>query len=380
MSQPTPDDPRDAHLVAALRHAPDRDVAPPAQISAAILGHAQRALRGRRPAAAGGWRAVWAQLWQPAPMAAFGTLAMATLIGVSWRTQEIPEATPSLRPEAVALAPVAPSAAAAPATTVLPAPVPALPSTARDQAPRSEPVRKPAERAPAPAPAPRSAKMEPLAAVARRSTDTATAAAAATATAEPEAQQAAVAGQAAATAAVAPPMPAPLVRQAAPQAAEGRRELFAKSMADATPAASRARNDMATPAPVGATTLSAARPLVASPLAAADIAAALAGDGARVRWRVTADRLVAHEAAQRDGWSALARGTQGRWQPAAGTGGTGGSSAEAAAITLLIDGVPRGTLSFEPRALVWREASGAVWRAPVEPSLLREWQEALARW
>jgi hypothetical protein len=372
MSQP--DDPRDAHLVAALRHAPDRDVAPPAQLSAAILGQAQQALRARRPAPASAWRALWAQLWQPAPMAAFGTLAMATLIGVMWSTQEAPEATPSLRPEAVAVAPAAPLAEVAPAASTVPTPAPALSSAERDQAVRSEAAREPAERAPGPAPVPRSAKAEKSSAVARRSADAATA--------EPEARLAAAAGKAAESAATtlppaAPPPPAPLVRQAAPQEPEGQREAFAKSMADAAPAAARARNDMAAVAPAPATTLGTARPLAASPLAAADIAAAMAGDAARVRWRVAADRPVAHEAAQRDWWSALARGTQGRWQPADGTFGSG---AEAAAVTLLIDGALRGRLVFEPQALVWRDANGAAWRAPVEPSQGREWQEALGRW
>ena len=98
--QPPDDDPRDAHLLAALRHAPDRDVVPPAQLTAAILGQARRAVR-RRGARAwrDGIRAALERLWHPAPMAAFGTLALATLIGVMWRDQEWPDATPSLRPE-----------------------------------------------------------------------------------------------------------------------------------------------------------------------------------------------------------------------------------------------------------------------------------------
>ena len=366
-----PDDPRDAHLVAALRHAPDRDVAPPAQLSAAILDRAQQALHARRPADASGWRAVWAQLWQPAPMAAFGMLAMGTLIGVMWSTQEIPEATPGLRPQGVAVAPAAALAEAAPAASAVPEPAPR--DADRDAAERSVAARKPtAQPAPAPVPARRSAKADPPSMVSGRAADTATA--------QPEGRPAATVGKAAEAAAVAPPaappmptpMPAPVARQAAPQEPDSRRDALAKSMADTAtaPTAARARNEMA-----AAPALGAARPTFASPLAAADIGAAMAGDAARVRWRVAADRLVAHEAAQRDGWSALARGTQGRWQPAPSTAGSG-----AEAVALLIDGALRGTLAFEPQALVWREASGAVWRAPVEPSLLREWQEALARW
>lgn len=372
MNPPTPDDPRDAHLVAALRHAPDRDVAPPAQLTAVILGQAQQALRARRTVPSGGWRAVWAQLWQPAPMAAFGTLAMATLIGVMWSAQEIPEATPSLRPEVVAVAPAAPLAEAAPAVNAVPAPAQAPGGADRDAAERSAAARKPAEFAPAPAPARRSAKADPPSTAAGRSVDAAAA--------EPEVRQAETVGNAAVATAMASavpatpaPLPAPVARQAAPQEPDSRRDALAKSMADAAPAAARARNEMAPPA----ATLGAARPATASPLAAADIAAAMAGDATRVRWRVTAERAVAHEAAQRVWWSALARATQGRWQFAASTP-TGG--AEAASVALLIDGALRGTLAFEPQALVWRDASGAAWRVAIEPAQLREWQEAIARW
>lgn len=361
MSQP--DDPRDAHLVAALRHAPDRDVAPPAQLSAAILGQAQQALRGRRPAPPGGWRAVWERLWQPAPMAAFGTLAMATLIGVMWSTQEIPEATPSLRPEAVAVAPAAPLAEAAPAASAVPAPPPASRGADRDAAERSAAARKAAERdPPAPASIRRSAKADPPSAVAGRSVDAAAA--------QPEARQAAAVGKAAEAAAMAPP--APLARQAAPPEPEVRRDAFAKSMADAAPAATaRARSEMAAPA------LGAARPLIASPLAAADITAAMAGDAARVRWRVSPERSVAHGAAQRDFWSGLNRATQARWQLVATALA---APADEAPLSLLIDAAPRGSLSFTPQAVLWRDAQGLVWRATAEPSQLREWQEALARW
>ena len=122
MSQPPADDDlRDAHLLAALRHAPDRDVTPPAHVSAAILGHARQAVRqapkAHPPAWPGSLRAVFDRLWQPAPMAAFGTLAMATLIGVLWGGQDAPDATPSLRSVPAAAAPPPASAAASIAVT-----------------------------------------------------------------------------------------------------------------------------------------------------------------------------------------------------------------------------------------------------------------------
>ena len=122
------DDSRDAHLLAALRHAPDRDVAPPAQLSAAILGQARQAARAKPGAAPSRWRALWAGLWQPAPMAAFGTLAMATLIGVMWQGQKVPEAAPSLRPDVVAAAP----APAAPTVVRAEPESPIVPSLSRE--------------------------------------------------------------------------------------------------------------------------------------------------------------------------------------------------------------------------------------------------------
>jgi hypothetical protein len=374
MSAPTPDDPRDAHLVAALRHAPDRDVAPPAQLSAAILEQAQRALRSQRPAPASGWRLLWERLWQPAPMAAFGTLAMGTLIGVMWGAQEPPDATPSLRPEAVAAAPAKPRADAPAVIGAVQPPAPSPVARAAEAAPaeRSAAVAKTTARAPsAPAPSLRSAKADPLSTASDRAVDANVAA--------PEVRQAAAVSEAAQASTMAPapapaalPVPAPttaiVAPQAVPQVPDRRRDALAKSLADAAPPAARSRSEAMAPA------LGAARLALPSPLAAADIAAAMAGDAQRVGWRVGAERTVAHEAAQREWWSALARATQGRWQPAAA------SAAEGASVALLIDGALRAALAFEPQALVWREANGAVWRVSVEPALLREWQEALARW
>jgi hypothetical protein len=96
-----------------------------------------------------------------------------------------------------------------------------------------------------------------------------------------------------------------------------------------------------------------------------------------VRWRVDGRRLVAHDAAQRDWWSALARSTQGRWLPVAPGSASG---AESEALTLLIDDAPRGSVSFEPQAVVWRDASGVAWRAPIAAPTSRAWQEAVTRW
>ena len=106
---PGDDDARDAHLVAALRHAPDRDLAPPDALSQRILAqaraHAQGSTRRAEPSRAGVWqRALDALFGRPQLAAAFGTLAVATLVGVMWSTREPAQEPPQAR------APVAPPA------------------------------------------------------------------------------------------------------------------------------------------------------------------------------------------------------------------------------------------------------------------------------
>jgi len=375
MSHPNDDDPRDAHLVAALRHAPDRDVTPPPEVTAAILDQARRALHAQRGSAPGGWRAAWDRLWQPAPMTAFGTLVLATLIGVMWGGREVPEATPSLRPESVAAAP-APSRDAPRDASAASVPAAAAPSVERATAPRKPVVR--AE--PWVARVPSAPKQEhPSTRPGRSETQ---------ARPEQETRDAAAAGKLAQPSAIAPPQqntpqePSSLPPAAAvareqaprmPREPEARRDTVAKSMADAAPASARLRSELAA-RPLGAAASAARSPLAQ---ANAEIDSAMGSDSARVRWRVAPQRLVAHDAAQRDWWAALARATQGRWQLAATDPASG---AELAPLALLIDGAARGRLGFEPQAVVWRDANGTAWRAPIAAETLRAWQQAMARW
>jgi hypothetical protein len=362
------DEPRDAHLVAALRHAPDRDVTPPARVTAAILGHAQQAVRAPQSGARvwrGSLRSAFTRLWQPAPMAAFGTLALATLIGVLWGGRDWPDARPSLRPDHAA-----PSREGTAAVRAAPAPA----ADAVREATRVEP-RRPAPQpplagkpvAPAPATLPATARARQDATVQRL--------------AAPQAE-ARMAAQGAAGAALQPAEAQPAVRppagaeaaQAANAAAPApvQRDALAKSLADAAPAAARMRSEAAAPSAAGSTLA------IASPLTAIALETdAAASDSSRVRWRVAPQRLVAHDAAQRDWWAALVRESNGRWQR---VGAGAGGGAESAPITLLIDGVPRGSVSFEPQAVIWRDASGAMWRAPIAADASRAWQEAVARW
>jgi len=369
MTRQVPDDePRDAHLVAALRHAPDRDITPPARVSAAILGHAQQAVRAPQ-AGARKWhdslRSAFARLWQPAPMAAFGTLALATLIGVLWGGRDWPDATPSLRPDQSTLPPREDAAGAKQAATqATDAAHEVATVEPRTVAPRPSTAVKPAAPAPA-ALATRAGARHDAATAQERRVPPQTAAKVA---ADVAAQQAS-------------PVPAnrPSAGAETAQAANAvapapvQRDGLAKSMADAAPAAARMRSEVTAAAATGSTQG------VATPLAAvaAEIDAAIASDPSRVRWRVAPQRLVAHEAAQRDWWSALVRGSESRWQGGAAGAGSG---AESVPTTLLIDGAPRGSISFEAQAVIWRDASGALWRAPIAADTSRAWQEAVARW
>lgn len=129
MNRPHPPEPagdddmaRDAHLRAALRHAPDRDVRPPAELSRRILDAARVAAgsapkRTARPAAApwarvrDGLASCTAWLRHPGATAAFASLMLATVIGVMWRDGPPPETEPVHDGAAPAGPSTAPSAA-----------------------------------------------------------------------------------------------------------------------------------------------------------------------------------------------------------------------------------------------------------------------------
>jgi hypothetical protein len=151
----THDDEHDAHLRAALRHAPDHDVSAPALLGAQILGAARRAVQpppavSRVARLRAALAATFAMLTRPAGAAAFASVALATVIGVMWRDVTPPEVLPERR-ASPAVAPATPAAppvpappaaepsALAPATTAAPPAPPAPPTTAK-AAPR-EPTR-----------------------------------------------------------------------------------------------------------------------------------------------------------------------------------------------------------------------------------------------
>lgn len=161
----TPDDePRDAHLQAALRHAPDREAAPPAALSAQILAQARRAAVSRRPAPAGpGWAERWFG-WMSRPVAAgaFGSLLIAGFVGLMWREGPPPETAVVVEaPVAVPEAP-APAPPAAPAPAAPPAPPAQVQQKARATPPAVQAPPAPAavQAPPAPAGSSRDAALE----------------------------------------------------------------------------------------------------------------------------------------------------------------------------------------------------------------------------
>lgn len=333
-----PDDPRDPHLLAALRNAPDRDAAPTAQLSAAILAQARHAVHAAAPSAPRwrAWQAAFERLWQPAPMAAFGTLAMAAVIGVMWQGQELPEASPGSRPQRAAAPSTPPAQPAPPRDITRPVPPAVQQASTPSEAQAPKAAARPAEKATV-NPAPRQAQ--------------------APAPAMPGAQEASAA-------------PAAGVRG---DIAAERREALGKTLADSARPSSRA-SAQAQPDRLAAAESTPIEPL--SPAANA-LDAALRSNPASVQWRVSPQRVLAHDGEQRAWWAALQSATAGRWQIAAPVAASG---AEPAALTLLIDGAPGGSIGFEAQAVRWTDASGSAWRARLGAAELRALQEVLARW
>ncbi|MBT9527489.1 MAG: hypothetical protein IV105_19720 [Rhizobacter sp.] len=150
------DEERDAHLRAALRHAPDAQLQPPPALSDLILKEARAKARDALPPAPAPrhplWRA-WDWLARPSVATAFAGVMVATLIGLMWWDQPMDEAMPRPPIPAAAPAPVAPPPPAAPIAEV------ARPAPAAE--PTQAPQRKPA---PAAKPAPPAAPARELAA------------------------------------------------------------------------------------------------------------------------------------------------------------------------------------------------------------------------
>jgi hypothetical protein len=345
---PRDDDARDAHLLAALRHAPDRQAAPPAELSAAILAAARAAVRpdvnvrrGR-----GSWRervSTWFGRPHAPWAAAFGTLALGAILGLMWTTiaPPLPPAAPPL-----ADAPIAARAQPSPSASVQAV------AGSKDA---------PATLAKAPTPA---AAARPSRVAAPGSSTKGKEAPA------PEPPPSAFAGGAA---------PA---RVESPEKATG--ELSRRDSADAASAANAAPAAAAAPAPMVMQELDLSRVRQERAAATLQLAAkrvdlmssldgrvrSASGDGV---WRGAAASWP-HGEAQRRWWASVKEATQGRWQLQT-------TERDLAAPWLTLTADNRNVVRFwiEDGALWVREGDG-LWRAAVGEAQLREWQEAVARW
>jgi hypothetical protein len=337
------DDPRDAHLLAALRHAPDRDALPPSEVSERILAAARAAVRV--PSAAPWWQRLSAWLMQPQVAAAFGTLVVASLVGVMWSTREPPVAEVS--PSAPIAERVDQQAMAAASATRMPA------QAAKPDA---------AEVAAAPAPSDNArdkpALPPPSKAVGKDAAERAESRA--RATAEPAAAPPATTTPPAAS----PPVAAPSADAAVPATAAERQRANEGDTPISTRQQAAASARSAPEAAAGLTLAAKAR--AAEPLALIDAALA-AGAG----WQV-AGVAVQHGLAQQALWSSVQEATRGRWQAAP-------QAMPPAPWLVLEPGSPRMMLWIVDGAL-HVTADGRSWRAPVDAALLADWQAQVARW
>lgn len=147
------DDPeRDAWLTQALRHAPDAEAAPPAELSDTILRAARNAVK--TPPAAVPVRTnpllqLWSWLARPPIAAGFATVMVATLVGVMWWDKPLDETLPPVAaPAATADRSAAPVEAKAEARVEKEAPRVAAPSAPLPPPPPAQPARKRAAESP----------------------------------------------------------------------------------------------------------------------------------------------------------------------------------------------------------------------------------------
>lgn len=372
---PDPDDvTRDAWLREALRHAPDAQLAPPADVSQAILRAAQASTRSaappRRPRPSWGQR-LWMWLARPAVGAGLATVMIGSVVGTMWWDRPLPEATPAPR-ETVAKAPAAPAAPAetrdlaaeAPAAPPSPAP-PAAEARRREATAPEDTLRRPMPAAPRPE-------------------------------RQAEAAQGAATGSAQTTAAapapaVPPPAPAVAANDAVTQAARTADAMGPAAPALALPelAASRA----AAPPPASRP---AARTLAKSGATPAGVDRFVASEGQVLDRAFISMRLAVSAEAQRWTWrrgegpeqpigdaltawlAELDAAAASRWQPAAPT--TEGASPT---LQLLREGRVVHTLRLGADEVRWdaAEAAGAAASrvAPLDPQRARALRQALSR-
>lgn len=386
------DEARDAHLRQALRHAPDRDAAPPPALSASILAQARAAVQPaapRREVAPPWWSRLWQQVATPAFGGAFASVMLAGVIGVMWQDGPPPEALPGAERD-LAKAPTASAPAAVPATPAIapPAPAAAMQDNARADEPKQappQPATPPQKAAPAAPPAaargpvPKAAETSREVAPAPPEAENATApsgavearkqraAAGSLTSTVPEPAAAAVPAPAAppAVAPAPPPAPAPVVAAApaapppaaapapppAPAVAPARSilpETTRDAARDAEVAPRTARREASAPGALGAASLARMAPPL-DPLAAP--LAALVG--------AAPDDLRSRNA--RQALLDARRQTIGPWQPVETP------TVEPTLVVAAPDGGPLGRLWIDELAVTWQPARAQALRALKAP-------------
>ena len=340
----------DAHLRTALRHAPDADVAAPADISAQIIAAAHRSARERAAlpthasAGSGRW---WLQPWGAS--GALATLLMAGVIGLMWRG----EAPGPAREDAVPQVAQAPVPAPTPSTTPAPAIADAQATPPAHESSTPPAATKPRVIATAPAVTPPTkAAVQPMAPEPSETVASARDAAAGVVGAPPI-PVAPVAPAAPAAPAAPPPLPAAGANLRATQRAAQEQSAAAPPTAPAPTAAARLR------APAAPSTAP-QPPWRTAPL-----------PGDQFSW-LPADRLQPPDAA----WLArLADLSAGRWQPQSATPTT----AEVAQLHWQRGGATVARFGFDRSSVWWCSPLVACESARLDAATVRDLLAALAR-
>ncbi len=352
------DDPRDAHLLAALRHAPDRDAVPPREVSERILAAAHAAVRPTRAATAPWGQRLSAWLMRPQVAASFGTLAVASLVGVMWSTREPPIGEPA-SPKAVAERALPPAATEPSVSGLAVAVQSAAPSAPeRDLLAQTSPSTPPPKQEAAPARA-KEAKARPE--LRQR--------------AEVLAEKPAppVADKAALPPAAAPAPPAADAPVATASAAERRSNAAADSLRMARRETNAPDTGPAAAPAAGALNLAPRAHSAADALAQADALLGTAAGG----WS-SGGRAWPHAAAQAAWWVQFRRETgSSTWQRIS-------PSPERASppwLTLVTQGKAHTSIELAADAvLVCTIDPGACWRAPITAAQREAWIAEVARW
>jgi hypothetical protein len=382
----------DPHLRAALRHAPDHALVPPAGVSQTILNAARRVHKPARPAAtpapavritAARPRAVaWLYQWFASPRLAGGlatglVAALGLGLWIDLGREPVIDRAPEPSPQALrsrdvtSPAPATEPSGAGTNTARDAQPAPAAPPPARPEAPRAKRAERVAEakverRTEAP-PAPRQAPASPAPESERREDSAARAAESALAKGAPP-----VAAPRAPAAEPTPPAAEPPAARgaAAPAMVDAQRDAAAKSDTRMSLAAGRAA------AVAGARASALESGSAADTVAAESPASTLlrrvraerAASSARWSWMPPgAPTMAAFDDAGQAWLARVVQATRGRWTDTSDRAGTG----DAVEARWWRDDWPQATLRIEADGVRWIEHSGRIRYAPLDAATLQ---------